>query len=235
MTIASSVRIDARRSETRSPLRRAQSRNRVNIGAGAKVLGAVQMGDDARIGANAVVLDHVPEAPGRRRAGARSASAGSGDEAPWRANRCGGHRPQRRRATSPLPGLAGRQTGARRLRRFRIDRRQCRERRGPRLRWCASWIRTRPFTAARARNAGFARLLEAAPELELVQFVDGDCEVDSRWLERAERELSADPRARRRVRPPPRAPSGGVDLQPTVRHRVEHARSVTPRHAAATP
>jgi glycosyltransferase involved in cell wall biosynthesis len=66
---------------------------------------------------------------------------------------------------------------------------------------------TRPFTAARARNAGFARLLEAAPDLELVQFVDGDCEVDSRWLERAESEISADPRlgvvcGRRRERHP---------------------------------
>ena len=34
-----------------------------------------------------------------------------------------------------------------------------------------------PFTAARARNAGFARLLELRPDIEFVQFVDGDCEV----------------------------------------------------------
>src|SRR4051794_1024566 len=34
-----------------------------------------------------------------------------------------------------------------------------------------------PFTAARARNAGLARLLEVAPGVEYVQFVDGDCEV----------------------------------------------------------
>lgn len=66
---------------------------------------------------------------------------------------------------------------------------------------------TRPFTAARARNAGFARLLEAAPELDLVQFVDGDCEVDPGWLERAEREITSDPRlavvcGRRRERRP---------------------------------
>jgi GT2 family glycosyltransferase len=51
--------------------------------------------------------------------------------------------------------------------------------------------RTVPFTAARARNAGFARLRAAAPDLELVQFVDGDCEVVAGWLERAERELAA--------------------------------------------
>jgi serine O-acetyltransferase len=34
--------------------------NRVNIGAGAKILGAVQIGDDAEIGANAVVITDVP-------------------------------------------------------------------------------------------------------------------------------------------------------------------------------
>jgi serine O-acetyltransferase len=33
---------------------------RVNVGAGAKILGAVTIGDDARIGANAVVLSDVP-------------------------------------------------------------------------------------------------------------------------------------------------------------------------------
>ena len=35
----------------------------------------------------------------------------------------------------------------------------------------------RPFTAARARNAGFERLKEIKPELAYVQFVDGDCEI----------------------------------------------------------
>ena len=34
--------------------------NRVNVGAGAKILGAVCIGDDASIGANAVVLQDVP-------------------------------------------------------------------------------------------------------------------------------------------------------------------------------
>lgn len=42
-----------------------------------------------------------------------------------------------------------------------------------------------PFTAARARNAGFARLMEIAPEIEYVQFVDGDCEVVDSWLDAA--------------------------------------------------
>ncbi|WP_415838086.1 hypothetical protein [Polaromonas hydrogenivorans] len=34
--------------------------NRVNVGAGAKILGGVHIGDDAAIGANAVVLCDVP-------------------------------------------------------------------------------------------------------------------------------------------------------------------------------
>lgn len=42
-----------------------------------------------------------------------------------------------------------------------------------------------PFTAARARNAGFAHLLESFPHLDYVQFVDGDCEVVTGWIEKA--------------------------------------------------
>ena len=50
-----------------------------------------------------------------------------------------------------------------------------------------------PFTAARARNAGFDQLLHVEPQLDFVQFVDGDCEVVDGWLERAETELEANP------------------------------------------
>jgi len=50
-----------------------------------------------------------------------------------------------------------------------------------------------PFTAARARNAGFARLREINPAVELVQFVDGDCEVVPGWLPAAEEAILADP------------------------------------------
>src|SRR6187549_1014852 len=38
-----------------------------------------------------------------------------------------------------------------------------------------------PFTAARARNAGFARLAAILPGVAYVQFVDGDCELEPRW------------------------------------------------------
>ena len=50
-----------------------------------------------------------------------------------------------------------------------------------------------PFTAARARNAGFARLQQLAPEVEFVQIVDGDCEVVSGWLDRARAVLEERP------------------------------------------
>lgn len=44
---------------------------------------------------------------------------------------------------------------------------------------------TIPFTAARARNEGFQRLSELKPDIDFVQFVDGDCEVMKGWLDRA--------------------------------------------------
>ena len=50
-----------------------------------------------------------------------------------------------------------------------------------------------PFTAARARNAGLAQLLQINPQIDYVQFVDGDCEVVAGWLEHAAAELEANP------------------------------------------
>lgn len=41
------------------------------------------------------------------------------------------------------------------------------------------------FTAARARNAGFAKLMEVQPAVTLVQFVDGDCELAIGWVDAA--------------------------------------------------
>jgi len=51
-----------------------------------------------------------------------------------------------------------------------------------------------PFTAARARNAGAGRLVARWPEVERLQFVDGDCEVVPGWLERGSAALAADAR-----------------------------------------
>lgn len=42
-----------------------------------------------------------------------------------------------------------------------------------------------PFAAARARNAGIARVREIAPSCEFIHVVDGDCEVVDGWLETA--------------------------------------------------
>ena len=47
-----------------------------------------------------------------------------------------------------------------------------------------------PFSAARARNEGFAFLLRKHPHLQYVQFVDGDCEISPGWLDHAARELA---------------------------------------------
>jgi len=49
-----------------------------------------------------------------------------------------------------------------------------------------------PCTAARARNAGYARLTEVL-DVELVQFIDGDCELDEDWLDVATRFLEEHP------------------------------------------
>jgi GT2 family glycosyltransferase len=64
-----------------------------------------------------------------------------------------------------------------------------------------------PFSAARARNEGLRRLLEAEPATEWVQFVDGDCEVAAGWIGSALAALRAAPETavicgRRRERHP---------------------------------
>ena len=64
-----------------------------------------------------------------------------------------------------------------------------------------------PFTAARARNAGFAQLMSENPQTQYVFFVDGDCEVARDWLDIASRFLDQHPEAaiacgRRRERHP---------------------------------
>lgn len=46
-----------------------------------------------------------------------------------------------------------------------------------------------PFTAARARNAGFEHALLADPNLQAIQFVDADCELAADWLSRGEQAL----------------------------------------------
>lgn len=51
----------------------------------------------------------------------------------------------------------------------------------------------RPFTAARARNEGFAALMQVGAPPAYVQFVDGDCELQPGWLAAAAAFLDGHP------------------------------------------
>jgi GT2 family glycosyltransferase len=44
---------------------------------------------------------------------------------------------------------------------------------------------TKPFSAARARNAGFSALVTQDKLVDFVQFMDGDCELDASWISTA--------------------------------------------------
>lgn len=50
-----------------------------------------------------------------------------------------------------------------------------------------------PFTAARARNAGFARLTDGGTPPTYIQFLDGDCTLQPGWIETAAAFLDAHP------------------------------------------
>lgn len=50
-----------------------------------------------------------------------------------------------------------------------------------------------PLTAARARNTGFSYLMKVQPDVEFVQFVDGDCILVAGWLEIAYQTLCQRP------------------------------------------
>jgi GT2 family glycosyltransferase len=44
---------------------------------------------------------------------------------------------------------------------------------------------TKPFSAARARNFGWQHLISQHCEIEYIQFIDGDCELQPKWLKQA--------------------------------------------------
>ncbi len=50
------------------------------------------------------------------------------------------------------------------------------------------------LTAARGRQAGVASLLERWPDIEFIQFVDGDCELAAGWLDQALAAMATDSR-----------------------------------------
>jgi GT2 family glycosyltransferase len=49
---------------------------------------------------------------------------------------------------------------------------------------------TIPFSAARARNEGYRFLLDKYAEINLIQFIDGDCEICEGWIQEAYKHLS---------------------------------------------
>lgn len=51
----------------------------------------------------------------------------------------------------------------------------------------------KPFTAARARNEGAKLLIEKFPDIKYIQFVDGDCEIQTGWLGKAYQFIEAEP------------------------------------------
>ncbi len=186
--------------------------NRVDVGAGAKIIGGVTVGDGAQIGANAVVLEDVPTGalavgvPARivlRPTSASPTDAQGTDEVEHPNN-----------STTDEEALSS--TGV-----VVIGRNE-----GERLQLCLTSVaktacpfvyvdsgstdgslglagslgaetveldRSRPFTAARGRNAGWRRLIELHPNLEFIQFIDGDCELAEGWLPTAARFAKAHP------------------------------------------
>src|SRR5690606_12638054 len=52
---------------------------------------------------------------------------------------------------------------------------------------------SKPFTAARARNAGFRELTMLASSVDKVHLIDGDCEVHDGWVSFAERFMDENP------------------------------------------
>ena len=41
---------------------------------------------------------------------------------------------------------------------------------------------TQPFTAARARNTGFSTIISQFPDIQFIQFIDGDCIMNDEWI-----------------------------------------------------
>jgi serine acetyltransferase/GT2 family glycosyltransferase len=182
---------------------------RVNVGAGAKILGELTIGDGAQVGANAVVLEDVPAGALAVGVPARIVERPVVEDATDFESK----------APSPCPLPEGEgfpdEDAHKEVGIVVIGRNE-----GERLERCLAAVaktgcpvvyvdsgstdgsvararahgaeaieldRSQPFTAARGRNAGWRRLLEVRPEFEFVQFIDGDCELADGWLAAAVR------------------------------------------------
>jgi len=55
---------------------------------------------------------------------------------------------------------------------------------------CLSLDLSSPFTAARARNEGAKYVIQKYPDLSAIQFIDGDCEMRSDWIDQGRQFLA---------------------------------------------
>jgi len=53
--------------------------------------------------------------------------------------------------------------------------------------------KSKPFSAARARNEGATYIKEKFPKVEFIQFLDGDCQLNECWLEKGLNTIQSDP------------------------------------------
>jgi cellulose synthase/poly-beta-1,6-N-acetylglucosamine synthase-like glycosyltransferase len=56
------------------------------------------------------------------------------------------------------------------------------------------WLDSGPYTPSRGRKVGLEELAKARPELEFVQFIDGDCLLEPGWARTAVEYLDANPK-----------------------------------------
>ena len=190
--------------------------NNVDIGTGAKILGNIRIGNNVVIGANAVVLTDVPDncvavgVPAIIKA--RLIEAGNARERHVGVVVIGRNEgPRLERCLASLIGAAqkivyvdsGSTDGSVQMaRRLGVE--------------VVELDMTMPFTAARARNEGFARLQHVLPSMRHVQFVDGDCEVVAELVAPCPGLSGCASRGGGGVWTAPRAFSPAFDLQPHV-------------------
>ena len=178
--------------------------NRVNVGAGAKIIGQLTIGDGAQIGANAVVLEDVPAGALAVGVPAKVVSRPRSSEPAAPESNTGlptDHITDEQALASVGFVVIGRNEGAR-LERclvsiiktgrpvIYVDSGSTDGSLTVARTFRAETIQldsSQPFTAARGRNAGWRRLLESYPELEFIQFIDGDCELVDGWIPAAVR------------------------------------------------
>ena len=79
-----------------------------------------------------------------------------------------------------------------------------------------------PFTVARGQTEGLVYLLKCNPDLEYVQFLDGDCELVDEWLDKGQNTLETRPDHSCCLRKDPGTFSRTLYLSKTMRSGVEY-------------